>query len=274
MVAPHYVRPPVVAGQFYPGDPASLRAEVARRLGDTSAATPALGAMAPHAGYVYSGDVAGATFARLAVPRRVIILGPNHTGRGTPVAVAAAGAFRVPGGEIPIDQELGRAVLAEVPGSSHDLRAHEREHSIEVELPFLRERRPDVRIVPVVLAGLPEAETIAIGLGLARAVAEVAANEDVLVLASSDMSHYVPDPLARRLDRLAIDRIKAIDPEGLFRTVEANDITMCGYIPATAMLAYARARGASHAELVRYATSGDVSGDQSQVVGYAGITVH
>lgn len=269
-----FVRSPAVAGLFYPRDPQLLRREVERHIGDTADAAPAVGAVVPHAGYVYSGGVAGRTFRRLAVPRRVVILCPNHTGRGSRVSVVPAGAFRVPGADVPVDEHLARAVLAEVPGAAADTRAHEREHAIEVELPFLLARRPDVAIVPIVLGGLDESEAVAVGEGLARAAEAAAPGQDVLVLASSDMSHYVPDRTARALDRLAIERLLALDPSGLHRTVERHDISMCGYLPATAMLAWARRRGAGRAELAGYATSGETSGDLEHVVGYAGVVVH
>ena len=268
-----YVRPPAVAGRFYPGEAGRLRSEVERAIGDAAGARPAVGAVAPHAGYVYSGGVAGRTFADLAVPRRVVILAPNHTGRGAPIAVVASGSFRVPGADVPIDEELARAALAEIPGAREDARAHEHEHAIEVELPFLLARRPDVRIVPIVLGGIGEAEALAVGQALARAASAAAPGEEMLVLASSDMSHYLPDADTRVKDRLAIDRLLALDAPGLYRTVRDHDISMCGYLPATAMLAYAHARGAREAELCGYATSGDASGDRDRVVGYAGVTI-
>lgn len=264
-----FVRPPAVAGRFYPGDAQALRREVERHLGDVSSAAPACAAVVPHAGYLYSGGVAGQTFRRLALPERVVVLCPNHTGRGAPIAVIPSGSFRVPGGDVPIDEALARTILAEAPGAVADARAHEREHAIEVELPFMLARRPDVAIVPIVLGGISGREAIAFGEALARAVA----GRELLVLASSDMSHYVPDRTARTLDQLAIDRMLALDAEGLYRTVEEREISMCGVLPATAMLAYARARGAGRSALAGYATSGDASGDFDQVVGYAGIVV-
>lgn len=267
------VRAPAVAGRFYSADPSALRLDVSRRIGDAAAAAPALGAMAPHAGYVYSGDTAGRTFALLQVPRRVIVLAPNHTGRGARISVVASGAFRVPGADVPIDEDLARACLAEIEDAREDTRAHELEHAVEVELPFLLARRPDVQIVPIVLGRVAEGEAVKMGAGLARAIDAAAGREDVLVLASSDMSHYLPDERTRQLDRLAIDQMLKLDPGGLYRTVCALDITMCGYVPATAMLACALARGGGAAELAAYATSGDAFGDTERVVGYAGLLV-
>ena len=271
-----WVRPPAVAGRFYPGDAGELAREVQEHLAAGRAAggepAPALALVAPHAGYMYSGPVAGQVFARVAVPARVVVMGPNHTGRGERVSVVPAGAFEVPGGAVPVDEELAAAILDAVPGARPDADAHRMEHSVEVEVPFLRALQPAVRFVPMVLSSLSEREAIAVGEGLARAVAAVGGQ--VLVVASSDMSHYLPDAEARRVDRIALDALLTGDPATLHRTVRERDISMCGVIPTTAMLAYARAAGARRPpELVAYATSGDASGDFSRVVGYAGVVV-
>ncbi len=262
-------RLPAVAGRFYSGDATSLATDVQRMLGDVSHARPALGAVVPHAGTMYSGAVAGQTFARLAIPRRVIVLCPNHTGLGARISVWARGAWRIPGADVPVDEPLADRILAACPDARADDRAHAREHAIEVELPFLVARRPDVAIVPIVLGGLDGDEAAAFG----RSVAQATAGEDVLLLASSDMSHYLSDAETRPLDWLAIDRLLAVDPAGLAATVDAHEISMCGVLPAVALLAYARERGPAHGELAAYATSGDVSGDLARVVGYAGVVI-
>jgi MEMO1 family protein len=265
-----WIRPAAVAGRFYPGDPDALSQQVTGFLaaGEGDAA-PASALMAPHAGYMYSGGVAGRVFAAAVVPERVIVLCPNHTGLGRRISVVPAGRFSLPGGDVPIDEELASAVLAEVPGAEPDREAHRFEHAIEVELPFLRARQPRVRLVPIVLGVLSEAEAVALGEGLHRAAQR--AGGGVLVVASSDMSHYLPDDVARRVDRVALEPLLAFDPGGLYRTVRAQEISMCGFIPATAALSYARVAGASAPQLVAYATSGDASGDRQRVVGYAGV---
>jgi len=270
-------RPPAVAGRFYPGDAAELAREVEQHLAAGRAATgaepaPALALMAPHAGYMYSGGVAGQVFARVTAPARVVVMGPNHTGRGERVSVVPAGAYQLPGGSVPIDSELAAAILDEVPGARPDADAHRTEHSVEVEVPFLRALEPAVRFVPMVLSQLSERDCFAVGEGLARAIARVGGG--VLVVASSDMSHYLPDAEARRVDRIALDSLLTGDAAALHRTVRERDISMCGVIPATAMLAYARAAGAMRPpDLVAYATSGDASGDRARVVGYAGVVI-
>jgi AmmeMemoRadiSam system protein B len=272
------IRKPAVAGRFYPGSPSQLEREVEGYLrANTTIEEPlrAAAVMAPHAGYVYSGGVAGQVFARVAVPERVIILCPNHTGMGARIAVMDQGAFRIPGADIPIDRQLAQAILQEVPGAQADNSAHAMEHAIEVELPFLHHRQPALRIVPIVLAHMSEHDAIELGKALERAVTRIGARpvEDVLLVASSDMSHYLPDERTRELDHMALTPLLDFDPSGLYRTVSAHDISMCGFIPATAMLSYGRAVAAGKPRLVAYATSGDAFGDRSRVVGYAGVIV-
>lgn len=230
---------------------------------------PALGVVAPHAGYVYSGAIAGAVYARVVVPPRVVVLGPNHTGLGRPAALwPAGGGWRTPLGTVPVCGPLTEA-LAACPLVELDRAAHLREHSLEVQVPFLETARPGVEIAALCLGPLDVDECAEVG----RTVAAAARAHGALIVASSDMSHYIPAAKARVKDQLAIDRILALDPEGLHRTVRREGITMCGVIPATVMLFAARELGATRAELVRYASSGDVTGDTRQVVGYAGLVI-
>ncbi len=273
------LRSPAVAGRFYPESDRELSEQVASFLGQEARPQPrrACAVMAPHAGYVYSGGVAGKVFAAIEVPRRVILLGPNHTGRGPRISVMNSGAWRIPGADVPVDEELAAAILDAFPAASPDREAHRFEHALEVELPFLVARQPDLRIVPVILGVLSAGDAVAFGKALHRAVTQVlrdaAEPDDVLVVASSDMSHYLPDETARRVDRTALAPLLDFDPEGLYRTVVEHDISMCGFIPATAMLAYAREAGAARPELIAYATSGEAFGDHSRVVGYAGVVL-
>jgi MEMO1 family protein len=272
------LRSPAVAGRFYPASAPELTKQVADFLHAVEGRAPrrACAVMAPHAGYVYSGGVAGRVFAAVEVPRRVVLLGPNHTGRGPRISVMASGAWQLPGARVSIDEELAAAILAASPLAQADHEAHQYEHSLEVEVPFLVARQPALRIVPVVLSALSADEAVGFGEALYRAVSQVRAahaGEDVLVVASSDMSHYLPDETARRVDQTALAPLLAFDPEGLYRTVIDHDISMCGFIPATAMLAYARQAGAGRPELVAYATSADAFGDKSRVVGYAGVVL-
>ncbi len=263
-------RAAAVAGQFYPSEPGALSAQLDSFL-TPQKKEKALAALCPHAGYVYSGSVAGSVYSSLEMPRKIVLLGPNHTGIGPQFSVMAEGVWRVPNGLLPVDTELAGRILEETPFFTSDETAHEYEHSLEVQLPFIARLRPDASIVPVTMMPALIEYLKKAGHGLARAIS--AQKEDVLMVVSSDMSHYVPDSIAREKDRLAIDRVLELDPEGLFETVTENRISMCGYVPAIVMLYAARMLGAKSGQLVKYDTSASASGDKDQVVGYAGIII-
>jgi AmmeMemoRadiSam system protein B len=262
------VREPAVAGRFYPGSPARLAAELDGYLRPAGAPAPTLGLVAPHAGYMYSGAIAGEVYRRVALPPRVIVLGPNHTGLGATAALWPGGRWRTPLGEVTVDPELTR-ILGAAPGVELDDQAHLHEHSLEVQIPFLQRGRADLTIAALCLGPLPWKGCEALG----RAIGKAAAPLGALVVASSDMSHYISAAEARGKDRLAIDRILALDPAGLYEVVRRERISMCGFIPATVMLVAALEMGATTAELVRYGHSGEVTGDDDQVVGYAALRV-
>ncbi len=265
------VRRPAVANQFYDGDPARLRSTVASMMPRAVTPQPAIAAISPHAGYIYSGHVAGAVFGRIVVPQDVIILGPNHTGYGSYAAVMAEGIWQMPMGQVPIAEELAALVLSNSSILEADVEAHLYEHSLEVQVPFLQYRQPELRIVPICLGPLGLEACQEIGLGIKMAIETY--GRPVLIVASTDMSHYVPAKTAEELDRLAIERILQLDPAGLYRTVKEYNISMCGFIPTTIALYAALGLGASEAELVKYSNSGEVNGDYSRVVGYAGLIV-
>jgi hypothetical protein len=265
------VRHPAVAGRFYPRKPEDLRAEVGAYTQTDSKPIAAIGCVAPHAGYMYSGHVAGAVYARLLVPERCIVLCPNHTGRGRPLAVMSEGSWETPLGTVPLDHELAGALQQHCSWLQEDADAHRAEHAVEVQLPFLQLRQPLLRLVPIAV-GTSRYEVLE-NLGEALATAVQSSTEPVLIVASSDMNHYEPDGPTRRKDALAIEKMLARDPQGLYEVVTQHDISMCGFGPAVAMLVAANRLGASKAELVKYATSGDISGDRQQVVGYAGVVV-
>ncbi len=269
------LRPPAVAGRFYPDNQDDLRAEALAYLSQASAInqTPvrAVGCIAPHAGYIYSGHVAGAVFARVEVPERCIVMCPNHTGMGRPLAIMSEGAWQTPLGEVAIDTELAEALKARFPALQEDSAAHRAEHAAEVELPFLMLRQPGLKFVPIAL-GTGQFEVLE-QLGKALADVIAAQNDPVLIVASSDMNHYESDAVTRAKDHRALERILSLDPRGLFDVVTQQNISMCGFGPAVAMLTAARQQGAKSAELVKYATSGDISGDRETVVGYAGVVV-
>ena len=269
------IRPAAVAGRFYPSDPGELNRQVDEFLhgaGSAAAKSRALGCVVPHAGYIYSGQVAGAVYAALEIPPRCILLGPRHYPQGQPLAILSSGGFETPLGPAQIDEPLAASLARAYPLLREDAAAHAREHSLEVQIPFLqRIAGADLRFVPVVLA----TDRFGVMEDLGHAVAEAvrAQDEPVLVIASSDLNHYESDEITRVKDGRAIAQVLALDARALYDTVRNEGITMCGYAATVAMLVAMRELGAKTAKLIRYATSGDVSGDRDQVVGYAGIVV-
>jgi AmmeMemoRadiSam system protein B len=266
------IRTPAVAGRFYPGRSEDLLREVRQYTSPVqSARVSAIGCVAPHAGYIYSGHVAGAVYSRLQIPEHCIILCPNHTGKGVPLAIMTATAWQTPLGEVAASAELGTQLLQSFPALQEDSAAHRSEHAIEVQLPFLQAQQKHPQIVPIAVG----TSDFSILRGLGEAVADVigASEQEVLIIASSDMNHYESDALTRVKDHKAIGRVLAMDARGLWEVVMNEDISMCGFGPTIVMLTAAKILGATTATLVRYATSGDVSGDREAVVGYAGIIV-
>ena len=275
------LRTPAVAGRFYPGRAEELLREV--REFTSPSKTPieiariaAIGCVAPHAGYIYSGGVAGAVYSRLKIPERCVILCPNHTGKGRPLAIMANTAWQTPLGEVAADADMGARLLRRFPALQEDSAAHRAEHAIEVQLPFLQTQQPELNIVPIAI-GTSNFDVLR---GLGEALADVIADryeedreEKVLIIASSDMNHYESDTITRVKDHKAIERVLALDARGLWEVVMNEDISMCGFGPTIVMLTAAKLLGATSATLVKYATSGDVSGDYESVVGYAGIIV-
>jgi AmmeMemoRadiSam system protein B len=226
--------------------------------------------LVPHAGYVYSGHVAGAVFARMALPKKILILGVRHFPRGEPVAILSNGAWRTPLGDAEIDASLAETLRRECRLLREDSVAHSAEHSLEVQLPFLQVLAPGFTFVPVALGTVRFEDLVSVGEAVARGLA--AQTEDVLLVTTSDLNHYEDDAITRVKDRKAIDQLLALDARGLYDTCRKEEISMCGLGPSVAMLTALCAIGAKKAELVRYATSGDVSGDHDSVVGYAGMT--
>ena len=267
------IRHPAVAGRFYPRDPEALRADLDSFLtpSDRTEKIRAFGCIAPHAGYMYSGHVAGAVFSALEVPELCIVICPNHTGVGRPLAIMSEGSWQTPLGDVPIDIPLAAALKHTCALLEEDSSAHRNEHAAEVELPFLQSLQPSLKFVPIAL-GTFRFEVLE---QLGNAIAEVIAahSAPILIIASSDMNHYESDAITRVKDHAAIDPILRLDARALYDVVTLQHITMCGFGPAIAMLTATKKLGAISAELVKYATSGDISGDRDLVVGYAGIIV-
>ncbi|MDI7268980.1 MAG: AmmeMemoRadiSam system protein B [Myxococcota bacterium] len=253
---------------FYPSDPAGLEAELDRWLPVDRKPRRAIAVAAPHAGYSFSGEVAGKVYASVDVPDHVVVLCPKHTPYGADLGVMTEGVWALPGADVRIDTDLARA-LRDACGLQEDAEAHRMEHSIEVQLPFLRRRNPAFRLVPIAVGAHRLATLKTLGTGIADVVRQFGA--PVLLVASTDMSHENGAARVRKNDPPAIEKMLAIDPDGLHRTVMENGITMCGFAPTVAVMAAAKALGATRAELVGYQTSLDHGGSEDWVVGYAGV---
>ena len=268
------VRNPAVAGQFYPGRKEELAKAVNKLLPEKAKKQDAIGAVSPHAGYMYSGEVAAETLSSITSKSTYIILGPNHTGLGLPFSLSRVDSWGTPLGEVNIDRAMRREILGRSSLIKADDAAHEAEHSIEVQLPFLQVLAGNFQFVPIVVAseGLDRYRTA--GADIAGAIKELRREKDTVIIASSDMTHYESDSAARKKDKAAIDAILRLDEAALMDAVAGLDISMCGYGPVCIMLAAAKELKAKQAKLINYMTSGDSSGDYSSVVGYAGIIIY
>ncbi len=266
-------RTPAVAGMFYSENPKELRYHLEELFVFSKKKLKAKGVISPHAGYMYSGWVAGKVYGSIEPPDVAIILGPNHTGIGDPAAIYVGDAFETPLGEVPIDLDMTKRILEKAPFLSTDPSAHIHEHSIEVQVPFLQYINPNIKIVAICLSHISFDEILELGVAIADAVIS---RKDVysVVVASTDFSHYVPHEVAKEKDTMAIKQILALSEEGLIRTVIEENISMCGVIPTAVTIKACKQLGAERAILVDYMTSGDVIKDYSSVVGYAGIIIY
>lgn len=265
------VRNAIVAGRFYPGTLPSLQSQMEKLTNRQAPKQRVIGVVSPHAGYPYSGPVAGATFSRIELKGTIVILGPNHTGRGVPFSIMTQGFWETPLGQVRIDSGLATSILSHSEYLEDDEAAHAYEHSIEVQLPFLQYLKEDIQIVPIVLAHASGTVYKEIGRSIASAIQD--SQMDAIIVASSDMTHYESHENAKRKDMKAIEAILALEEDQLLQRVEELGITMCGYGPTVSLISAAKELGATQAELVRYQTSGDTSGDYSSVVGYAGVII-
>ncbi|MDD4230046.1 MAG: AmmeMemoRadiSam system protein B [Dehalococcoidales bacterium] len=265
------IRRAVVAGSFYPADREELTSTIGGMLEKGYERRRVLGAVVPHAGYMYSGRVAAGVISRIDLPDTAVVIGPNHTGMGKPFSLAAEGSWQTPLGEVPIDEQLARRILGFSQYLEEDYSAHVREHSIEVQLPLLQYFKPDIRIVPIILVGAPAAAYKEIGISIARAIR--GSQNSVIVLASSDMTHYEPVESAKDKDMKVVEAILELDEDLMLQVVQQSHVSMCGAGPAACLIRAVRELGGGVAELVDYRTSGEASGNYNEVVGYAGIIV-
>jgi len=265
------VRLPAVAGRFYPSDAGELSAQIREYIAPktASAARNVKACLVPHAGLMYSGHVAGAVFSSIRIPKGIVLLGVRHRPPGSPAAIVSNGAWRTPLGDAEIDHELAEKLRAACPLLTEDAVAHSKEHSLEVEIPFLQALNPDFQFVPIAL-GTAHFETL-VTVGEAIGGVLAAEKQEILLVTSSDLNHYEDDATTRVKDRKAIEQLLSMDARRLYDVCSKEEISMCGLGPAVAMLTALQVLRASHAELLRYATSADRSGDPSAVVGYAGM---
>ena len=261
------MRSPAVAGQFYPRNPEGLKRELDRLFSMVAKEElQALGAVVPHAGYVYSGPVAAEVYARLPQRDTYVIIGPNHHGLGAPVALSKE-SWRTPLGAVEADSEIADALAGTI--IDQDETAHLHEHSIEVQLPFLQAQFSGFKILAVAMGLQDEQTAVEVGVALGNAIRDL--KRDCSVIASSDFTHYEPQEMARKVDANLIEAILRMDIDELYRRIYKYDATACGYGPIAAAITASRIMGASSGKLLRYATSGDITGDYSQVVGYGAI---
>lgn len=268
------IRKPAVAGQFYPDSATQLRAQIEGFADKKTEKLEVIACILPHAGYTYSARVAVNTVSAIKIKEKIILLGPNHTGRGVAFSLMADGAWQTPLGSVKIDQQLAGMLLKHSRYLEADTLAHQDEHSLEVELPILQYFRPDFQIVPIAISAQDPAVLKQIGRDIALAIKESGIQDSILIVASSDMTHYEPQAQAEEKDRRAIEAIIRLDEDGLTAVIHEYDISMCGYAPVSVMLGAAKLLGAKTGKLIKYQTSADSSGDKSSVVGYAGMVIY
>lgn len=276
------IRQPTVAGAFYPARPEELVKTIEKSFlhsrgpgvlpAEKKEKRTIKAVVCPHAGYIYSGPCAAHSFLALAEeknPTTIILLGPNHTGWGAPVSMYGEGAWQTPLGKVPVDKELARKIFDNSDIIDYDETAHRREHSIEVQLPFLQYIYDEFKIIPICM-GYQDLET---SMEIGEALYNTVKNEDVIILASSDLTHQETQESANRKDKLVLDAITGLDEKILQKVVKENRITTCGYGPVSAAIVAAKRLGASKATLLEYYTSGDIIGDYRSVVGYASVKI-
>jgi MEMO1 family protein len=264
-------RQAVAAGRFYPGSKKELMGQIGSMVVPQTSLKEVLGVVSPHAGYIYSGPVASELFSKVKITDTVIMLGPNHTGLGEPAALYAGGNWVTPLGSIAIDETIAEAICSRNRLIKRDISAHMHEHSLEVQLPIMQYLKPDFKIVPIIFGLDVLKEYNRLAHTLADVIKE--SGKRILIVASSDMTHYESRLIAAEKDRSAIDAILRLDETLLLERVAKQHITMCGYLPVAIMIACVKRLGATSSNLIRYSDSGDFTGDYSQVVGYAGIVI-
>ena len=263
------IREPAVSGQFYPSSPEELKSMIRGMVDEKAAKEDVIGYYAPHAGFIYSGPVVGATVSRVNFKDTCVIMGPSHTGAGAPFSILTEGTWRTPLGDVEVDTKLASAILGNSNNLREDRLAHLQEHSIEVQLPFIQYFKPDIKFVPILLSHTNAAVYRSIGMAIAKAIKD--SGKEVVIVASGDMNHYESQKITHTKDRQAIESILKLEAGELLERVHDFNISMCGYGTVASLIYAAKELGSVRTELVKYQTSGDVTHDFSAVVGYAGI---
>jgi len=268
------IRKPAVAGQFYPQSATRLKSQIEEFVVKDALKKDVVACVLPHAGYIYSGKVAVETVSHIKIKEKVIIFGPNHTGMGKPFGLMKEGIWQMPLGDVQIDSELAKALLERCPDLEEDTVSHLYEHSLEVELPILQYFKDDFKLVPITVMADDLDVYKRVGKDIAETIKTKKLEDKILLIASSDMTHYESQSSAEKKDYQAIEAILELNEDKLLDRVERYNISMCGYAPVAIVISCAKNLGAQKAELVKYQTSGDITGDYSSVVGYAGIIIY
>jgi len=266
------VRKPVASGNFYPGSKSLLEDAMKNYIPDSGNKKKVIGLVSPHAGYIFSGACAGKGFGAIHVPGVVVILGVNHYGVGHPYAVDGHDTWKTPLGEAEIHKELREKLVTDSKIFAVDPNASIKEHSLEVQVPFVQYLNPEAKILPITIAGGDLQKLLDAGKEIAALVKDTP--DDILLVASTDMSHYISESRAREKDKMAIDKILKLDPEGLYNTVAMERISMCGAAPTSIMLSAALELGAQEAEVIDYTNSGRIMGDYQRVVAYLSMLIY
>lgn len=268
------MRKPAFTGRFYRENPSELKQEISNLLKPIPDREKKriVGAICPHAAYIYSGHVAGELYSRINIPRRIIILSPNHTGYGGKISIFPDGYWETPLGKVKVDSELCSLIESRNKSAERDVEAHIFEHSLEVQIPFLQYLKSDFQIVPITLMRLTYEECEGLGKAISDSIKDL--EEEVLIISSSDLNHYENQKTTEKKDMMAIERVLSLNPKGLLDITSKYNISMCGVVPTTVMLVACRELGIKRAELLKHATSGYVSGDYNHVVGYGAVWIY
>jgi MEMO1 family protein len=266
------IRQPYVAGYFYPSDPEELKSMIKGMIDFEAPKVKSKCVISPHAGYIYSGKVAGSVYSATLLPKNYVLLGPSHVYMNSRISIMKKGIWETPLGQAPINEELAEMISSSVESVSEELEVHKKEHSLEVQLPFLQFFRKELSIVPICISYYANYKDLEeLGKGLAKSIRKL--RKDTLIIASTDMSHQETQEIAEKKDQKAIQEILNLNAKKLVSVVKSENISMCGFQPTAVAIIASKELGASKATLINYQTSGNVTGDFDQVVGYAGIRI-